>query len=237
MSNAPGRSKCRTAATLLAALAALAVLPMASAAATPSKFAATISNSLKRQTGYSASQLTTKPVCGTPKPGQMSCLAQILIVKSTGKPVSLLHTPHASPMRVTRHSSLAPAAVSADQTGTPAPQSGTAGFLQWAYDTTWLSANRGSGDTVAIIDAYDDPSAYADMETFRSANGLADPACVRRLRHDLVLRGGQPGRERLATPQAVERRERILEHRGVARPRRRLVAVPAVQDPVGRGQQ
>ena len=88
------------------------------------------------------------------------------------------NTPHASPMEVTRHGSLAAPALSPDQTGTPAPQSGTAAFLQWAYDTTWLSANRGSGDTVAIIDAYDDPSAYSDMEAFRSANGLvALPAC------------------------------------------------------------
>jgi hypothetical protein len=180
MSNAPGRSKCHTAATLLAVLAGFAILPSQSAAATHSRAPsaakpvdpATISDSLKRETGYSASQLTTKPVCGMPKPGQMSCLARILIVKSTGKPAGLLHTLHASPMRVTRHGSLAAAAVSADQTSTTAPQSGTAAFLQWAYDTTWLSANRGSGDTVAIIDAYDDPSAYSDMEAFRNANGL-----------------------------------------------------------------
>ena len=184
MPDASGRSKCHTAATLLAVLAGFAVLPSQSAAATHSRAPsaatpvnpATISDSLKRQTGYSASQLTTKPVCGTPKPGQMTCLARMLIVKSTGKPAGLLHTPHASPMQVTRHGSLAAAAVSADQTGTPAPQSGTAAFLQWAYDTTWLSANRGSGDTVAIIDAYDDPSAYSDMNAFRTANGLGSPA-------------------------------------------------------------
>jgi len=184
MSDASGRSKCHTAATVLAVLAGFAVLPSQSAAATHSRAPsaatpvnpATISDSLKRQTGYSSSQLTTKPVCGTSKPGQMTCLARILIVKSTGKPAGLLQTPHASPMQVTRHGSLAAAAVSADQTGTPAPQSGTAAFLQWAYDTTWLSANRGSGDTVAIIDAYDDPNAASDLATFRSTNGLS--ACA-----------------------------------------------------------
>jgi len=184
MPDSSGRSKCRTAATLLAAVAGFAVLPAQSAAATHDKAPsaavpvnpASISNSLKRQTGYPASQLTTKPVCGAPKPGQMTCLSRILVVKSTGKPAGLLQTPHASPMQVTRHDSLAPAAISADQSATTAPVSGTAGFLQWAYDTTWLSANRGSSDTVAIIDAYDDPNAASDLATFRSANGL--PACA-----------------------------------------------------------
>jgi hypothetical protein len=172
--------------TLLAALAAFAVLPSQAAAASHSRAPsaatpvnpATISDSLKRQTGYSASQLSAKPVCGTPKPGRMSCLARVLTLKSTGKPVHLLHTPHASPMHVTGHGSLMLAVVSADQSATTAPVSGTAAFLQWAYDTTWLSASRGSGDTVAIIDAYDDPSAYSDMNAFRSANGLGTlPKC------------------------------------------------------------
>ena len=184
MSDAYGRSKCHTAATLLAVLAGFAALPSQSAAATHKRGPSaatpvnpvTVSDSLQRRTGYSASQLTTKPVCGAPKPGQMKCLARILIVKSTGKPAGLLQTPHASPMQATRHDSLAAAAVSTDQTGTTAPQSGTAGFLQWAYDTTWLSANRGSGDTVAIIDAYDDPNAASDLATFRATNGL--PACA-----------------------------------------------------------
>ena len=184
LSDSPRPSKCRTVAVLLIALAGFAVLPSQSAATThraaPSAATpvnpATVSDSLKRQTGYSASQLTTKPVCGTPKPGQMSCLARILIVKRTGKPARLLQTPHASPMQVTGHGSFAAAAISADQTGTAAPQSGTAAFLQWAYDTTWLSANRGAGDTVAIIDAYDDPNAASDLAIFRSTNGL--PACA-----------------------------------------------------------
>ena len=130
MPDASGRSKCHTAATLLAVLAGFAVLPSQSAAATHSRAPsaapaspATISDSLKRQTGYSSSQLTTKPVCGAPKPGQMTCLARMLIVKSTGKAAGLLRTPHASPMQVTRHAALGAGAVSADQTGTPAPAS------------------------------------------------------------------------------------------------------------------
>src|SRR5437879_418465 len=39
-------------------------------------------------------------------------------------------------------------------------------FLRSAYNTP--SATAGSGQTVAIVDAYDDPNAYADMTVHRS---------------------------------------------------------------------
>ncbi|WP_435842891.1 putative Ig domain-containing protein [Streptomyces lavendulae] len=45
--------------------------------------------------------------------------------------------------------------------------------LQSAYA---LSASAGAGATVAIIDAYDDPNAEADLATYRSQYGL--PACT-----------------------------------------------------------
>jgi hypothetical protein len=139
---------------------------------------ATISTDLKQQTGYSASQLTTKTACGAPKPGTMSCLARVLAIKSTGKSASLLHAPHATPMHVTqatRKGTLEPALTSA-ALGTSAPTAGTSALLQWAYDTTWLSAQNPINDTIAIIDAYDDPNALSDMATFRTWNGL--PGCA-----------------------------------------------------------
>ncbi|HYM44707.1 MAG TPA: fibronectin type III domain-containing protein [Solirubrobacteraceae bacterium] len=46
-------------------------------------------------------------------------------------------------------------------------------FLRSAYDTP--SATGGVGQTVAIVDAYDDPNAYNDMAYYRSFFGL--PAC------------------------------------------------------------
>src|SRR5262249_49255847 len=39
-----------------------------------------------------------------------------------------------------------------------------------------LPANGGAGQTVAIVDAYDDPSALADLEIYRSTYGL--PPCT-----------------------------------------------------------
>ncbi len=148
----------------VAFVSAIAVL---GAAATNSATAgaATASSALKQATGYNASQLTARPACGVAQPGQIRCLAQVLTVKSSGRAVSLLHVPHA---RLLSHTASAAAA----------PGQYTAGYLQWAYDTSWLSANNGAGDTVAIVDAYGDSTAYSDMEQFRSANGLPlQPTC------------------------------------------------------------
>src|SRR5581483_11080117 len=46
--------------------------------------------------------------------------------------------------------------------------------LQSAYALP--SSSAGSGQTVAIVDAYDDPSAESDLATYRSQYGL--PACT-----------------------------------------------------------
>lgn len=46
-------------------------------------------------------------------------------------------------------------------------------YLQSAYQTP--SASAGAGQTIAIVDAYDDPKAEADLATYRSYFGL--PAC------------------------------------------------------------
>jgi hypothetical protein len=59
--------------------------------------------------------------------------------------------------------------------GAVAPQPFTAAYLQQAYDLTYLSATGGISDTVAVVDAYDDPTADTDLATFRQANGL--PPC------------------------------------------------------------
>jgi hypothetical protein len=44
--------------------------------------------------------------------------------------------------------------------------------LQAAYNLASASASDGSGRTVAIVDAYDDPSAASDLAAYRSAAGL-----------------------------------------------------------------
>ena len=150
----------------------------ASAAGTPHSTAArasaavrsaTVSRALQRSTGLSAAQLGTRAVCGSAPAPRIRCYAQLLTVKSSGRTASPRQAPHA-------HAAASAGAASAPAASAPAAY--TAGFLQSAYDTTWLSANRGAGDTVAIVDAYGDPGAYSDMEQFRSANGLQQiPSC------------------------------------------------------------
>ncbi len=58
----------------------------------------------------------------------------------------------------------------------PAGYGYAASDLQSAYGLAAAAASRGTGETVAIVDAYNDPDAAADLATYRSANGL--PACT-----------------------------------------------------------
>jgi subtilase family serine protease len=44
--------------------------------------------------------------------------------------------------------------------------------LQSAYNLTSASAADGAGRTIAVVDAFDDPTAAADLATYRSAAGL-----------------------------------------------------------------
>jgi hypothetical protein len=44
--------------------------------------------------------------------------------------------------------------------------------LQSAYNLTSASASDGAGRTVALVDAYDDPTAASDLAAYRSAAGL-----------------------------------------------------------------
>ncbi|MFJ5534643.1 peptidase S8 [Streptomyces sp. NPDC093261] len=48
--------------------------------------------------------------------------------------------------------------------------------LQDAYGLTDAASSNGSGKTIAIVDAYDDPSAESDLAAYRSYYGL--PACT-----------------------------------------------------------
>src|SRR6266566_1676847 len=71
------------------------------------------------------------------------------------------------------------ALVVTDARGNPAATSGPTGFgpaqLQGAYA---LPTTGASGQTVAIVDAYDDPTAKADLDVFDAAFGLpAFPNC------------------------------------------------------------
>jgi subtilase family serine protease len=58
----------------------------------------------------------------------------------------------------------------------------SASQLESAYK---LPITRGAGQTIALVDAYDDPTAESDLATYRSANGLApcttSNGCFRKL--------------------------------------------------------
>src|SRR5205085_5421691 len=65
------------------------------------------------------------------------------------------------------------ALVRTDVVSTAAPAGYGPSDLQSAYK---LNAGGGSGQTVAIVDAYDDPRAESDLAVYRSQFGL--PACT-----------------------------------------------------------
>jgi hypothetical protein len=72
------------------------------------------------------------------------------------------------------------AEVVVDATGAPltsfTPLGYGPGDLQSAYGLTSLAASEGATQTIAIVDAYDDPNAEADLAVYRSQYGL--PACT-----------------------------------------------------------
>jgi subtilase family serine protease len=92
--------------------------------------------------------------CANPPAGQVRCLAEV--------------------SRGARHKSAALATPNGT-TGLPAGY-GPAD-LESAYGlTSAIKAGRGTGETVAIVDGYDDPTAEADLATYRSTYGLS--ACT-----------------------------------------------------------
>jgi N-acetylneuraminic acid mutarotase len=91
----------------------------------------------------------TKSVCGAVKPGFSTCM-------------SLLRT------NVAHFKGVRSAAAAASEPDGYGPSQ-----LQSAYDLP--SATAGAGETVAVVDAYDDPTAEADLQVYRAQYGL--PVC------------------------------------------------------------
>jgi len=96
-----------------------------------------------------------KRVCAAKRPGVASCYAEIRKVVRKG-------TEGARPFRV---------AAGATASGTIGPAGGlTPGDLGSAYG---LTTTGGSGQTVAVVDAYNDPNINADLQSFDTHYGLA----------------------------------------------------------------
>jgi hypothetical protein len=118
----------------------------------------------------STQQLTASNICPKdPVPGTATCVGEVVRVKATGQ---LYRPPAPTPVEAaSRRSELKSKVLTAPIFGQP--RAGTAAWLQQAYDLTWLSANEGYGDTVAVVDVGDDLSLDQDLARYRTANGLA----------------------------------------------------------------
>lgn len=105
-------------------------------------------------TGSFAGTGTPVDACGTPEPGHVTCFAQY--------------------RAGARHKS---AAVDLPDGSTSLPDGYGPADLESAYNLApAIEAGDGTGRTVAIVDAFDDPSAEADLAVYRSTYGL--PACT-----------------------------------------------------------
>ncbi len=109
------------------------------------------------------------------------CLAQFLAVRRTGVRVHPHLRPSTSPRRLQRvrggSARAARAAAAAAATSpVPAPQPGGPAYIQQAYDVAALAQIAGGNQTIAIVDAYDSPTAESDLATYRSTFNL--PPCT-----------------------------------------------------------
>ena len=113
--------------------------------------------------GFSWTPSKTEPyaVCGRPTPDHSACLSILVPSASTS---SLSGSPLA----------LAPALASPSFQGSGVGGGFDPADLQSAYGLP--SASAGSGQTVAIVDAFDDPNAESDLGVYRTKYGL--PECT-----------------------------------------------------------
>ena len=112
--------------------------------------------------GFSWTPSATEPyaACGRPTPGHAECLA-VLVPPATKASLT-------APLREAAPS------VSPTYTGTGVGGGYGPADLRSAYNLP--SEAEGSGQTVAIVDAYNDPNAEVDLGTYRSQYGI--PACT-----------------------------------------------------------
>jgi hypothetical protein len=140
-------------------LAGLTIAPAVASAAVASPRPARASPGFIAPPRVTPSGSGLRQVCPTPThPGQMTCMA-LLPARSARSP------------RAAGTASLAPAA---------GPPSGAYGppALQEAYRlrSTAMTAPAGGTDTVAVVDAYNDPHAASDLAVYRAKYGL--PFCT-----------------------------------------------------------
>jgi hypothetical protein len=162
------RGRWRRLGTAAAATAALALAGFGTAAhasATTGHTAATKVSAQAVAAQVAKAHVQYTRACGaTPKKGYAACNA----LRVTGGTTAFMEKQAA--LKGIAPKTVSPKASSASPTGYGPSD------LQSAYGLTSAASSNGSGETVAIVDAYDDPNAAADLATYRSYYGL--PSCT-----------------------------------------------------------
>jgi hypothetical protein len=141
----------KTASAALLAALALAALPAAAAA--------------EAVAPLPESEYAFEPACGAPMPGHGSCFAEQLVPLS-GRAKQRRH-----PIGGVRNLS------SSAQTGKPSLNSGVFGLRPQDIHTAYeLPVSASAVQTIAFVDAYNDPTAEEDLKTYSKEFGL--PACT-----------------------------------------------------------
>jgi hypothetical protein len=155
---------------------AIVIVALSSCAMSPSASAGTLSRPAGATgVGYSSTPSSTEPYLACPPPTRNS--AQCLVIIDPPAAVPAPVTKEGSPVGATSPAGEAlPSGcfVGEDEyCGSGGDHGFSAQDLESAYKLP--SGTAGSGQTVAIVDAYDDPNAQADLNVYRSTYGL--PAC------------------------------------------------------------
>ncbi len=79
---------------------------------------------------------------------------------------------------ITAKGTVVPLATSGPTGYTPAEIRHAYGFDQLSFNSGAVAAN-GSGETIAIVDAYDDPNIASDLHQFDATLGLSDPTLTK----------------------------------------------------------
>ncbi|MFJ4711868.1 peptidase S8 [Streptomyces sp. NPDC088785] len=105
--------------------------------------------------------VTWQRACAQPaRAGEMACGAKRVTGGTTAYALQRAQAGHAAP----------------DAADASTPSGYGPADLQAAYGLTSAAAAKGAGETIAVVDAYDDPNAAADLAKYRSFYGL--PACT-----------------------------------------------------------
>ncbi|MGO9972208.1 MAG: hypothetical protein ACLP01_05235 [Solirubrobacteraceae bacterium] len=169
---------CCASTALLAGAACQA--PAAGAASAPTR---ALAREVAQISSLTPAQITASEVCPPVRPGYATCQALVLrhragsaLVRPAIRRGRIARVILARGDLATRTAASFGGPQAAEQPAQDPPAAGTPAWLQQAYDLTGLAATRGTGDTVAIIDASDDPAAEADLGVFRTTFGL--PPCT-----------------------------------------------------------